>query len=74
MFPKYEGNLSTIYEEAQRAAVIVKNLLTFARKHAPVKQMSQANTVVEGVLKLRSYEQKVNNIEVENIWRLISRK
>ena len=58
-------NLSTIYEEAQRAAVIVKNLLTFARKHAPVKQMSQANTVVEGVLKLRSYEQKVNNIEVE---------
>ena len=58
-------NLSTIYEEAQRAAVIVKNLLTFARKHAPVKQMSQINTVVEGVLKLRSYEQKVNNIEVE---------
>jgi signal transduction histidine kinase len=58
-------NLATIYDEAQRAAVIVKNLLTFARKHAPVKQMSQVNTVVEGVLKLRSYEQKVNNIEVE---------
>jgi signal transduction histidine kinase len=58
-------NLATIYEEAQRAAVIVKNLLTFARKHAPVKQRSQVNTAVEGVLKLRSYEQKVNNIEVE---------
>jgi len=43
-------------------------------KHAPVKQMSQANTVVEGVLKLRSYEQKVNNIEVEKHLALISRK
>jgi len=29
--------LSTVYTEAQRAATIVKNLLTFARKHTPVK-------------------------------------
>jgi signal transduction histidine kinase len=57
--------LGIVYSEAQRAAVIVKNLLTFARKHAPVKQLSQVNTVVEDVLHLRSYEQKVNNIEVE---------
>ena len=57
--------LGIIYNEAQRAAVIVKNLLTFARKHAPVKQLSQINAVVEDVLHLRSYEQKVNNIEVE---------
>ena len=27
-------DLSTVYSEAQRAAAIVKNLLTFARKHA----------------------------------------
>jgi len=33
--------LSTVYTEAQRAATIVKNLLTFARKHTPVKQLSQ---------------------------------
>jgi len=58
-------NLATIYAEAQRAAIIVKNLLTFARKHAPVKQLSQVNVVIEDVLKLRSYEEKVNNIEVE---------
>jgi PAS domain S-box-containing protein len=58
-------NLATIYSEAQRAAVIVKNLLTFARKHAPVKQLTQINLVIEGVLRLRSYEEKVNNIEVE---------
>ena len=59
-------DLTTVYSEAQRAAAIVKNLLTFARKHAPVKQLSQVNTVVEDVLRLRAYEQKVNNIEVEN--------
>jgi PAS domain S-box-containing protein len=58
-------DLATVYSEAQRAAVIVKNLLTFARKHTPVKQLSQVNTIVEDVLKLRAYEQKVNNIEVD---------
>jgi signal transduction histidine kinase len=59
-------DLGTVYNEAQRAAAIVKNLLTFARKHAPVKQLSQVNTVIEDVLRLRAYEQKVNNIKVEN--------
>ena len=59
-------DLSIVYSEAQRAAAIVKNLLTFARKHAPVKQLSQVNTVIEDVLRLRAYEQKVNNIEVES--------
>jgi signal transduction histidine kinase len=58
-------DLGTVYSEAQRAAVIVKNLLTFARKHAPVKQLCQINTVIEDVLRLRAYEQKVNNIEIE---------
>ena len=59
-------DLGTVCSEAQRAAAIVKNLLTFARKHAPVKQLSQVNTVIEDVLRLRAYEQKVNNIEIEN--------
>jgi signal transduction histidine kinase len=58
-------DLGTVYSEAQRAAVIVKNLLTFARKHTPVKQLCQVNTVIEDVLRLRAYEQKVNNIEIE---------
>jgi PAS domain S-box-containing protein len=60
-----KNDLAIINSEAQRAAVIVKNLLTFARKHAPVTQLGQVNTVIEDVLKLRAYEQKVNNIEVE---------
>jgi signal transduction histidine kinase len=59
-------DIGIVYSEAQRAAAIVKNLLTFARKHAPVKQLSQVDTVIEDVLRLRAYEQKVNNIKVEN--------
>jgi len=51
-----------ISSEAQRAAGVVKNLLTFARKHAPVKQLVNVNEVIEKVLELRAYEQKVSNI------------
>jgi PAS domain S-box-containing protein len=57
-------DLVVVAGEAQRAAKIVKNLLTFARKHAPVKQPSRINTILEDVLNLRAYEQKVSNIEV----------
>jgi PAS domain S-box-containing protein len=60
-----KNDLTIINSEAQRAAVIVKNLLIFARKHAPVTQLSQINIVIEDVLRLRTYEQKVNNIEIE---------
>jgi len=58
-------NLSIVNSEAQRAAGIIKNLLTFARKHTPVTELSQINNIMEDVLRLRAYEQKVNNIEVE---------
>jgi PAS domain S-box-containing protein len=57
-------DLSIVYSEAQRAAGIVKNLLTFARQHAPVKQLIRIENVIEDVLRLRAYEQKINNIEV----------
>jgi PAS domain S-box-containing protein len=57
-------DLKIICSEAQRAAGVVKNLLTFARKHPPVKQPVNINDIVEKVLELRAYEQKVNNIQV----------
>jgi PAS domain S-box-containing protein len=57
-------DLSLINSEAQRAAAVVKNLLTFARKHSAVKQPTRINNLIEDVLKLRAYEQKVNNIEI----------
>ena len=58
-------DLKIIYSEAQRAANVTKNLLAFARKHAPVKQRNQINNIIEDVLELRTYERKVNGIEVE---------
>jgi PAS domain S-box-containing protein len=58
-------DVETICSEAQRAATIVKNLLTFARKHTPTRQPTQTNNIIEDVLKLRSYEHRINNIQVE---------
>jgi PAS domain S-box-containing protein len=57
-------DITDIHNEAQRAASIVKNLLTFSRKHAPVREPTQLNRVIEDVIRLRAYEHKVNNIDV----------
>ncbi|MDD5082035.1 MAG: PAS domain S-box protein [Dehalococcoidales bacterium] len=57
-------DLEIVSSEAQRAVRVVKNLLTFARKHPTTKQMVDLNSVINKVLELRSYEQKVNNIQV----------
>jgi PAS domain S-box-containing protein len=53
-----------IYTEAQRAASVINNLLRFGRKHVPVKQLSQINTIIDEVLRLRTHEHKLNGIEV----------
>jgi len=57
-------DLKFIYNEAQRAAAVVKKLLTFARQHPTERKAVQINAVVEDVLSLRAYEQRVNNIRV----------
>lgn len=51
--------------EGLRAAAVVKNMLSFARKHISAKESVQLNQVVEEVLKLRAYDMKVNNITTE---------
>jgi PAS domain S-box-containing protein len=58
-------DMKLIYSEARRAADVTKNLLTFARKRAPVKQLTQINNIIEDVLKLRAYEHKLNGIQVK---------
>lgn len=58
-------DLELIYSEARRAAEVTKNLLTFARKHAPVKQANRIEVIVEDVLRLRAYEHRLNNIRVK---------
>ena len=57
-------DIEVVYSEAQRTAQVVKNLLTFARKHAPAKQLVSINNTIEKVLELRAYEQRVSNIQV----------
>jgi len=57
-------DLKSIDRELQRTAGIVRNLLTFAREHETEEQAVNINSIIEEVLELRAYEQKVNNIKV----------
>jgi signal transduction histidine kinase/CheY-like chemotaxis protein len=56
--------LDVILAESERAARIVRNLLTFARKRQSTRAMVDVNQVVRETLALRSYEQRVNNVSV----------
>jgi len=57
-------DLKVINREAQRTSQVVRNLLTFARRHDTTKKPMDINTAIKTVLDLRAYEQKVHNIEV----------
>src|SRR5262249_51340254 len=56
--------LETILSESERAARIVRNLLTFARKRQTTRAMVDVNQVVRETLALRAYDQRVSNIMV----------
>tara|TARA_B100001964_G_scaffold238667_2_gene304582 strand:- start:1234 stop:2400 length:1167 start_codon:yes stop_codon:yes gene_type:complete len=56
--------LETILGESERAAKIVRNLLTFARKRHTTRAMVDVNQVVRETMSLRAYEQRVSNISV----------
>ncbi len=56
--------IEIILSESERAARIVRNLLTFARKRQTTRAMVDVNQVVRETLALRSYEQRVSNITV----------
>ena len=56
--------LETILNESERAARIVRNLLTFARKRQTTRAMVDINHVVRETLALRAYDQRVSNISV----------
>ncbi len=55
-------DLKIIYDEAQRIADTVKNLLTFTRRQSQEKKPTNINECIRTVLEMRAYEQKVNNI------------
>jgi signal transduction histidine kinase len=59
---KTRRGLETILSESERAAKIVRNLLTFARKRQSTRTLIDLNHIVRETLSLRSYEQRVTNI------------
>jgi PAS domain S-box-containing protein len=56
--------VDVILGEAERAARIVRNLLTFARKRQSTRALIDINQVVRETLALRAYDQRVTNIDV----------
>jgi signal transduction histidine kinase len=61
---KTKQGLEVILAESERAARIVRNLLTFARKRQTTRAMVDLNQTVRETLALRAYEQKVSNIRI----------
>jgi signal transduction histidine kinase len=54
--------LETILSESERAAKIVRTLLTFARKRNTTRALVDLNEIVRETLALRTYDQRVSNI------------
>jgi PAS domain S-box-containing protein len=61
---KTKQGLEVILGESERAARIVRNLLTFARKRQTTRAMVDLNQTVKETLALRAYEQRVSNISL----------
>ncbi|GAB4407202.1 MAG: response regulator [Anaerolineales bacterium] len=57
--------LGVIHDETRRAARIVRNLLTFARRQEPEKKMLDINTILEETLSLLAYQLRVSGVKVE---------
>lgn len=54
-----------IFDEAERARRIVKNLLSFARPAKTERTRADINEIIERAIALREYELKLRNIEVK---------
>jgi PAS domain S-box-containing protein len=61
---KMTTDLKRIHSEAQRAAKVVQNLLTFARQREPRKEPVDVNEILAESLELREYELKQLGIQV----------
>ncbi len=54
--------IQTILSESERAAKIVRKLLTFSRKRHTTRGLIELNQIVRETLLLRAYDQRVSNI------------
>jgi two-component system NtrC family sensor kinase len=50
--------------EARRTGDVVKNMLTFARRHPLTKEAVDINSIITRVLEMRTYEHNLSNIRV----------
>ena len=57
-------DIEIISSEAQRTARIIKDLLTFTRKHPQERKLTEINDVIRKVLEMRVSAQRLNNITV----------
>jgi signal transduction histidine kinase len=60
-----QRRLDIVHSEANRLAKIVRNLLTFARKHPPEKKHLGLNGIIEKTLELKAYHFRASQIIVE---------
>jgi signal transduction histidine kinase/CheY-like chemotaxis protein len=63
--PSTRRDLDKIHMQAQRAARIVQNLLTFARQQKPERRLVDVREVLERTVELRTYQLRVDNIKAE---------
>ena len=61
---RIKRRLGQINAQAERAAKIVKNLLTFARQHPPEQRQVRLGELVDQALDLLAYPFRVNTIQV----------
>lgn len=56
--------VESINHEARRASKIVRNLLTFARRHQPERQATNLNQIVTDTVELRRYALRVAHVDL----------
>ncbi len=56
--------VASINHEARRASKIVRNLLTFARRHQPERQATDLNQIVTDTVELRRYPLRVARVDL----------
>ncbi len=62
--PAAKRDLGVIRNEAKRASIIMKDLLTYSRKVQPVTRRQDVHRSLTKVLQMRRYQEQVRNINV----------
>ncbi len=63
--PAVVARVDRLLDAAQRATRVVRNFLTFARRHRPEKAMVSPNEIVTRTLEFLAYQLRVANVEVQ---------